>query len=267
MSIAFSVCSGPWNVLNEHPGRSMGEQPSTPELDGESTNVKPPISIFRISSGVDRYFVYDADTALWLRGSQRILGVLTGSLPQFPQQNVFQGLPLELQSEEVRLLFDSGLALVVDDSMVHSENMHTLGTKDYAHFMSDLGKQGAKLARISAAAKERKTLQHRHIRGEESAIIDGRALQSPQNENSLFDSSSICDRDTKSRSSPLGPSSAYSITPATSYPPYSDTHIKERRVQANGQSCFVFPLQVSLRAVIHAITRIALWVPVPCLPW
>ena len=197
----------------------MGEQPDTPGLNGEFTSVKLPIPIFRVSSGVDKYFVYDADTALWLRRSQRILGVLIGSLPQFPQQNVFQGLPLELQSEEVRLLYDSGLALVVDDRPVHSQNLHTLNTKDHARFVSDLGQQGAKLARISAAAKERKTLEYRYNRRGESADIDDQSPQSPKDEDSLFDSSDVCDHGTKPRSDSSRTAHAYSLTPATSYPP------------------------------------------------
>ena len=197
----------------------MNEQSDTPELDGGLTSVKPPIPIFRVSSVVDRYFVYDVNTALWLRRSQRILGVLIGSLPQFPQQNVFQGLPLELQSEEVRLLCGSGLALVVDDGLVHSHNLRTVGTKDHARFISDLEQQGAKLARISAAAKERKTLEHRNSRRGESADIEDQSAQSPEDESSLFDSGDRYGRNTKPSSNPSKTTHAYSLTPATSYPP------------------------------------------------
>ena len=85
-----------------------------------------PFPISRISQKIERYFLYDANTATWLRREHHILGVLVGTLAQIPQQNVFLGLPLQLQPEEARLLVEKRLAYVVDDREWHSKSYSSM---------------------------------------------------------------------------------------------------------------------------------------------
>src|SRR5271154_5108584 len=80
---------------------------STPDL---------PIAISLIDG---RYFLFSADVVSYLRREHHICGVLVGSIPQIPQQNVFLGLPLELMPEEARLLVAAGGAYIVDDAPAH----------------------------------------------------------------------------------------------------------------------------------------------------
>ncbi|KAG8759766.1 tRNA-splicing endonuclease subunit [Serendipita sp. 396] len=65
-------------------------------------------------------FVWSLDDAATLRATYHICGVLTGTLPQAAQQNVFLGLPLMLMPEEVVLLVNNGVALLIDDSASHT---------------------------------------------------------------------------------------------------------------------------------------------------
>lgn len=49
-------------------------------------------------------FVWDVDDIAQLRSKYKICGILTGTLPQHAQQNVFLGPPLVLMPEEVVFL-------------------------------------------------------------------------------------------------------------------------------------------------------------------
>ncbi|TKA33635.1 hypothetical protein B0A50_00471 [Salinomyces thailandicus] len=78
--------------------------------------VNEPIPIFKVAH---KYLLYDVNHITYLRAQHHILGVLIGSLPQAPQQNVFQGIPLELMPEEARLLCEKGVGYIVDDVEAH----------------------------------------------------------------------------------------------------------------------------------------------------
>ena len=177
-----------------------------------------PIPIFQISGG--RCLVYSADAVIWLRKVHRILGVLIGSLPQFPQQNVFQGLPLELQQEEAQLLCDKRIAFIVDDLVFHTNCLTSLNGSENEKLSHDLEKQGAELARIHAKAKDRKSLEHRvkqeHRLSNNSQISSDSADQ----DDTLFDDHVRKDHAPQSPlPSPPTQQHTYAITPATSYVP------------------------------------------------
>ena len=53
---------------------------------------------------------------LKLRKEYRIIGELIGCLPKKPRQDIFLGLPLLLQPEEVSLLLEKGIARLVQYS-------------------------------------------------------------------------------------------------------------------------------------------------------
>ncbi|KAF9989293.1 tRNA-splicing endonuclease subunit [Mortierella antarctica] len=59
--------------------------------------------------------VWNVQDVKRLRQDHRIVGSLAGSLPRSPMQNIFQGLPLRLQPEEVYALWRSGLVELVDE--------------------------------------------------------------------------------------------------------------------------------------------------------
>ncbi|CEP12273.1 hypothetical protein [Parasitella parasitica] len=61
----------------------------------------------------DKYFVFDAKDVHLLRTKYRVVGALNGTLPQFPLQNTFYGLPLILLPEEVELLVNRGWANII----------------------------------------------------------------------------------------------------------------------------------------------------------
>ncbi|BGP13870.1 hypothetical protein JCM10213_002508 [Rhodosporidiobolus nylandii] len=64
-------------------------------------------------------YLWDLSDIQKLRVEHHICGVLSGTLPQVTQQNVFLGLPLVLLPEEVVLLVRNKLAVLVDDPAAH----------------------------------------------------------------------------------------------------------------------------------------------------
>lgn len=74
--------------------------------------------------------IYEIETLKLLREKYHICGTLTGILPEFPQQNVFQGLPLQLMPEDIKLLVDElKVAYAVDDRQAHQNAILSV-TKD-----------------------------------------------------------------------------------------------------------------------------------------
>lgn len=125
--------------------------PEAPEL---------PIAISRLAS---RYYLYSAPIVAWLRLHHQLNGVLCGTLPQSPQQNVFLGLPLELMPEEVALLVAKKLAIVVDDVVAHRRGIAEMDGRARAEYMdmwraagrrdADAAKQAAKQRANAALSK------------------------------------------------------------------------------------------------------------------
>ncbi|MCJ1437120.1 tRNA-splicing endonuclease subunit [Xylographa pallens] len=190
-----------------------------------------PFSIFRISSTIDRYLLYDINVITWLRKTHHILGVLVGTLPQIPQQNVFLGLPLELMPEEARLLCENGLALIVDDLEWHQQGMRSLTLEQRNTFVRGLAREGGDASK----AAERRKLESTELAMKRLRIgntPDRESTSSPiDNEDSLADAeaadtlfSSSTQRNVRppSPSTPLKDSllkERWSITPTTAHPP------------------------------------------------
>lgn len=108
-----------------------------------------PVSLIGI-----RYLLFSIDAVTYLRREHHICGVLIGSLPQLPQQNVFLGLPLELMPEEVRLLVEKGLAYVVDDPVAHQQGLATASVQRKRQYVEELRKKGREAANFQAGVKE-----------------------------------------------------------------------------------------------------------------
>lgn len=84
----------------------------------------------------DTAFVFDLDHVQALR-RLGIVGVLVGTLPKAPQQNVFLGLPLQLSAYEAIWLVHHGHAVLVDAELYHRAappTQNTLQLRDAAQY-------------------------------------------------------------------------------------------------------------------------------------
>jgi tRNA-splicing endonuclease subunit Sen34 len=118
-----------------------------------SESITEPIPISLVAG---RYLLYDIDVVTYLRRTHNICGVLIGGIPQAPQQNVFQGLPLELLPEEAKLLVDKGIGYIVDDAAWHENHYTTLHGKDRQNYLESLRAQGLKASHASNAVARQK---------------------------------------------------------------------------------------------------------------
>ncbi|MCJ1409248.1 tRNA-splicing endonuclease subunit [Ptychographa xylographoides] len=190
-----------------------------------------PFPIFRISSAVCRYALYDINVITWLRKTHHILGVLIGTLPQIPQQNVFLGLPLELMPEEARLLSEKGLAYVVDDLEWQQKGMASISMEQRRAFRRGLAREGKEASK--AAERKKMESTERAVRRlrlgstpsrEATASPRGQPEQTADTEDPealLFLSTpqSHGPPSTSGSHSLSEAAQAWAITPTTSYPP------------------------------------------------
>lgn len=139
-----------------------------------------PFPVFQVSQKVERYLLYDINVITWLRKQHNILGVLIGTLPQIPQQNVFLGLPLELLAEEARLLAESGLAYIVDDLDWHIKDLASKDAKQKEEIKTNLREEGARLAKDFENNKKSRTQKAlKKIQGDTSSILPKRSSTIP----------------------------------------------------------------------------------------
>lgn len=175
---------------------------------GEGSTPDLPFPIFRISPKI-RYLLFDIQTVTWLRRTHNILGVLIGSLPQSPQQNVFLGLPLELQPEEARLLVENGVGYIVDDLQSHQKALRSPPAQ-LEEYKASVRREGLAAAKAVEKQKTQKTADVlRRI-----SVRQSTPVSATDGNESLFDSPLT--RSSTRNSTDLVP---YSMTPATSYPP------------------------------------------------
>ena len=182
-----------------------------------------PFPIYRVSPRIERYVLYDIGIVTWLRKTHNILGVLIGTLPQIPSQNVFLGLPLELQPEEARLLVEKGLAHVVDDMSSHEQMCQSDTDVLRRQLRESLRREGLKIAKDIEKKRQARSQQAREkfvVRGEgegegEVDNVD-RENEKPEHlDETLFDSSHKQSATLLSPSSDLQP---WAVTPTISRP-------------------------------------------------
>ncbi len=116
--------------------------------------VNEPIAISKIAS---RYLLFDVDAVTYLRRKHNICGVLIGTIPQAPQQNTFQGLPVELLPEEARLLVEKEVAYIVDDVALHKEWLATSQGSDRSLYLGSLRAEGLQAQKSAEAISKMKT--------------------------------------------------------------------------------------------------------------
>lgn len=188
-----------------------------------------PFPLFKISSKSDSFILYDITTVTWLRKTHNILGVLVGTLPQFPQQNVFLGLPLELQPEEARLLVEKGVAYIVDDLQWHTAGMQSMTSAQEETFKMALYREGKEAARKENEKREM-VRENAMNRAQDRNKCDGDDIletedvfeaEEAKGDEALFDKTS--QSGSAKVSNPSKPSDAkpdpWIITPVTSSPP------------------------------------------------
>lgn len=175
--------------------------------------------------------LYDIDIITWLRQAHNILGVLIGTLSQSPQQNVFLGLPLELQPEEARLLVEKHLAFVVDDLAWHRRDWAAKNADQVESMRTDMYKKGMDIARVYQKSRQARTHNAlKKIRDQEDCVGKERPNASPISEtaNCTFEESLFGDPVTHestvvTKPSPSQPDGSslipWTTTPTTSYPP------------------------------------------------
>lgn len=188
-----------------------------------------PFPIFKISSKRNFFILYDINIITWLRKTHHILGVLVGTLPQFPQQNVFLGLPLELQPEEARLLVEKSLAYIIDDLQWHITGMHSMKSAHKETFKMFLYREGKEAARKEnekrALQREKaiKRLQDRNKCGGNGTINseDVSKAEEAKEDEALFETTSLSVSANISSPSNLSDKKMESwiMTPVTSSPP------------------------------------------------
>ncbi|KAL4979549.1 hypothetical protein BDW66DRAFT_104110 [Aspergillus desertorum] len=193
-------------------------------------NASPDLPI-PISYIAGNYFVFSVDAATFLRREHHICGVLAGTLPQVPQQNVFMGLPLELMPEEARLLVEKGVACIVDEVNFQKQGMKSLMEEDRKKYLKELESQGLESMQLQVRRKERLREEALKRKNEKAAAKAKKAEQkqdttaaAPEKDTivSFFDNthpSASASYVSSRRSSTLAASDAMGVTPAVSHPP------------------------------------------------
>ena len=197
---------------------AVPEEPHPPKL---------PFPIFRISSKVERYMLYDINTVTWLRKAHHILGVLVGTLPQAPQQNIFLGLPLELMQEEARLLVEKGIAYIVNDLEWHERGLALNEKETFMQYLAKGGKRAAEAAHKKKVESTEKAMGKLRLSStpEREPIRDASDFQTPiasvENDEPFF--SSLQEPSLKSTPQLTTPNmDTMAIISTTSYPPLSE---------------------------------------------
>jgi tRNA-splicing endonuclease subunit Sen34 len=206
--------------------------------------VTEPVPISLISG---RYLLFDVDAVSYLRKTHYVCGVLSGSIPQVPQQNVFLGLPLELLPEEARLLVEKNAAYIVDSTAWHKETFSTLNGEDRRRYLDSLRTEGVKARRVAEeiarkrqekglakqaqlkAAKEARDAAESEDTG---AAMEG-ARETAQTPSPVADDGNLSSTDAQRTRSPSSASTAsrtsapYTVTPTTTYTtsPIPDQHL------------------------------------------
>lgn len=180
-----------------------------------------------ISMVAGRYLLFDVNVVTYLRRTHHICGVLIGSIPQIPQQNVFLGLPLELMPEEAKLLVEKEAAYIVDDLAWHKERFNTLKGSEKKKYLGSLRAKGLEARKLAEDASRRRSehaLAKQAQRRRKEAPSDdhntsGDAQVDDAASESLFDDVRPASR--ASSATPCASETPYAVTPTTTYSPSS----------------------------------------------
>lgn len=190
------------------------------------SSVSEPIAISFIAG---RYLLFDIDVVTHLRRTYHICGVLTGTIPQIPQQNLFLGLPVELLPEEAKVLVDKKIAYIVEDTPWHKQNFTSLEGSDRKKYLESLKTEASKAKRaVDTEARKRteNALAKKALKGGSGSLSSThRQSNEPQDAISNESDPLFDDERPASRASSVSTSSIkpWGITPTVSYPSSSLT--------------------------------------------
>ena len=170
--------------------------------------------------------IYDISVITWLRKTHNILGVLIGTLPQIPSQNVFLGLPLELLPEEARLLVEKGVAYVVDDLDWQKKRLSSFTPAEKDELRANLRKEGLEIARDIERKKQARSQQAlKRTQGSSNKVAEDRrataktstSSEGDSREDPIFGEQEAHEERTAPSSSPFITSSPqpWAVTPAS----------------------------------------------------
>jgi len=186
-------------------------------MEDSYESISEPIPIALISG---RYLLFDIDVVTYLRRTHNICGTFIGGIPQAPQQNSFQGLPLQLMPEEAKILVDKEVAYIVDDHSWHKENFSLEGD-DKTQYLDSISAVGLEARRIQEGAARKKT---------ENALAKHAARRSRQVSSSYVATTEDTEEDSPFQERPLSRASnnssnilnkPWAVTPTISYSPSS----------------------------------------------
>ena len=183
-----------------------------------------PVAISMIAG---RYLLFDINVVTYLRRTHHICGVLIGSVPQIPQQNVFLGLPLELMPEEVKLLVEKEAAYIVDDHAWHKQRFSTLDGSNKRKYLDSLRAKGLEARRIAEGASRKRSenalARQAALRRRTDAQLEGQSTSgdAPEDAASKSLSKDVRPASRTSSAAPSKPDTPYGVTPTTTYSPSS----------------------------------------------
>ena len=170
--------------------------------------------------------IYDINVVTWLRKHHNILGVLIGTLPQAPQQNVFLGLPLELLPEEARFIVAEGIGYCVNDHEWHQSGAIQITAEQRDSYKQDIAQeseQTAKRMEKKRVEKAENVLQRRQIATTTTLLPKAQAGSSESQVESAEDAASLFESSTSQRGlSPqltTNPTKQWAVTPTSANPP------------------------------------------------
>lgn len=180
---------------------------------------------FPISRTAGRYLLFDVNVMMHARRAYNICGVHIGTVPNLSQQNVFLGIPLELQPEEARVLVEQGHAYIVDDTEVHRKGFLEMSRNERLSFLKAMDEQGMAISKRTLEQAEERSDQALRSKGikNKNTKSDGPSTSAPveeatveSNETALFDTAPAGPATQRVSGKKLEPTL---ITPTTSYPP------------------------------------------------
>jgi tRNA-splicing endonuclease subunit Sen34 len=214
-----------------------------------------------ISVVAGRYLLFDTNAVTYLRRAYNICGVLIGSIPQIPQQNVFLGLPVELLPEEAKILVRKGAAYIVDTAAWHQEKFSTIKGADRRKYLDSFRSEGR---RAQQTAEE--NAQERVARGlarqalmkaakkplpstttTDVSLTDIDTCKSADVDSILFDCAGMT-----TPSATINSASLYTVTPTSTY---ASLHLApDSLIQPDPPVPASYPLFAHLHALSYFIT-------------
>jgi tRNA-splicing endonuclease subunit Sen34 len=208
----------------------------------------------RISRVAGRYLVFDIDDVVHIRRHHGICAVLTGTMPQNPPQNLFLGLPVELQAEEAKLLVDKGAGYIADELADHLSQLSTMDESARKAYLQHLKQQRRNAQQVFEEEKAKVQAKHKDKRkaaagakakstaASAAAVTD---TEEAENNTSLFDAPPT---PAQATNPPKPEPSLPGVTPTTSHPFLSTPPPTTTDVSVDTAAARSYPLYKYLNA-------------------